>query len=58
MGIRSDFTSYVDGNKLLAPNPVSPGTVRGSDNGPMFTSEYFVMIKKNGLLQPYDVNDY
>lgn len=43
-----DFDSYWDVNGLLAPNPCDPSTV-GSDNGPMFTSEYLIMAKRHGV---------
>lgn len=58
MSIREDFASYVDGNKLLAPNPIPAGTVRGSDNGVMYTSEYFMMLKMWDELTDEDVADY
>lgn len=58
MAIRDDFKPYIDGNNLLAPQPISPGTIKGSDNGPMFTSEYFVMLKKHGYLTASDVYQY
>lgn len=54
MGIREDFAPYFDGNGLLAPNPVSPDTVSGSDNGPMYLSEYMVMLEKTGQLTERD----
>jgi hypothetical protein len=56
--IRDDFKPYVDGNNLLAPKPVATGILKGSDNGPMFTSEYFIMLKKLNLLQVSDVTDF
>lgn len=58
MSIRDDFKPYVDGNNLLAPNAVSPGMVRGSDNGPMYTSEYFIMLQKRDLTCAADIADY
>lgn len=59
MGIREDFATYVDVNKLLSPGPQpQPPTGRGSDNGPMFTSEYFIMLKKNNLLTEADQADF
>lgn len=41
------FASYLDGNGLYAPNPLPPGTIRGSDNGPLFTSQVLIMIHRN-----------
>ena len=59
MALRDDFGNYWDGNGLLAPNPGvwSPGQ-KGSDNSPMFTSEYYIMLKKNGQLVDQDKADY
>ena len=58
MSIRDDFQGYVDGNNLLAPNLVGPSPGKGSDNGPMYTSEYFIMLKKMGLITASDEIDY
>lgn len=58
MGIRDDFKNYVDGNSLNTPAPCMPipGTF-GSDNN-MFTSEFYIMLKKNGELTEQDKLDY
>jgi len=58
MSIKDDFQPYVDGNKLLSPNPQPTNPGRGSDNGPMYTSEFFIMLKKNGMLEDGDCADY
>lgn len=58
MSIRDDFQPYFDGNGLLAPNPIPAGTKIGSDNGPMFTSEYYVILKKSNLLTDQDKLDF
>ncbi len=59
MGIRDDFKNYVDGNGLNTP---LPGTwiagQSGSDNGTMFSSEFYIMLKKNGQLTDQDKLDY
>lgn len=59
MSIRDDFKKYIDGNSLNTP---LPGTwiagQSGSDNGVMFTSEYYIMLKKNGQLTDQDKLDY
>ena len=55
MSIRTDFAGYFDGNGLLAPQPVTPGTLSGSDNGTMFLAEYMVMLKKSGQLTQTDI---
>jgi hypothetical protein len=58
MSIRDDFQPYWDGNGLLAPNPVPLGTIRGSDNGIMFSSEFYIMLKKSGFLTKQDLDNY
>jgi hypothetical protein len=43
----------------MTPGPQSqPPVGRGSDNGTMFTSEYFVMLKKLGLSTDADASDF
>jgi hypothetical protein len=54
--IRDDFKPYFDGTGLLAPQP-NPGLI-GSDNGPMFLSEYYIMLKRLGELTEQDKKDY
>ena len=58
MSIKDDFAPYRDGNGLMAPNPVPTGTIRGSDNGSMFTSEYYIMLNRNGQLTNTDGIEY
>lgn len=58
MSIRDDFKQYIDGFNLLAPNPQPPNATQGSDNGPMFTSEYYVMLAKKGILTDNDKTQY
>lgn len=58
MSIREEIKAYIDGNGLVAPNTVGPNVVQGSDNGPMYTSEYYVILKKSGLLTDQDKVDY
>jgi hypothetical protein len=57
MALRDEFIPYTDGNNLLAPGPVAP-TGSGSDNGPMYTSEWYVMLQKSGQLTPQDLIDF
>lgn len=47
MNLETDIIPYVDGNNLVAPNPVVPGTIRASDNGTCFSSEYFILMEMN-----------
>jgi hypothetical protein len=56
MALRDEMAAYIDGNGLCAPNPAGPG--QGSDNGPMFTSEYYIMLAKSGQLTEQDRADY
>lgn len=58
MSVRDDFLEYWDGNGLVAPNPVPAGTKQGSDNSPMFTSEYYIMLKKNNQIIFQDLRMY
>ena len=59
MGLRDQIIPYIQGDGLVAPAIVTPpGTFRTSDNGVMFTSEYYIMLNRNGLLQQGDVQNY
>jgi len=58
MSIREEIPPYIDGNNLVAPNPVPPNTIVGSDNGTCFTSEYYVMLKKMGQLLGSDYTTF
>jgi hypothetical protein len=59
MSITSDFFPYVDGNGLLCPNPVPPGTIRGSDNGTCFTSEFLLeLIPQETSVPPGTASTY
>lgn len=57
MGIRQEILPYIDGNGLVSPNRTD-GTGQGSDNGPMFTSEYFAILAKSGQLTPADQKSF
>lgn len=50
MALRDEIIAYTDKNGLVAPNRVPPGTVRGSDNGPRFTSELYLFLLYSGEL--------
>lgn len=45
MSLRDEIKAYTDGNGYVIPN-VSDGSLRGSDNGTCFTSEYYMMLYK------------
>jgi hypothetical protein len=54
MGLREEvYASYIDCAGLVSPHPCDPLTI-ASDNGPMYTSEYYVMLKMNRLLTEED----
>lgn len=52
------FSMYLDGNNLYAPNPLPPGTKRGSDNGPLFTSQVLIIRFRNGEGSPAVAENY
>jgi|SRR5581483_2519735 len=58
MSLRDEITPYIDGNGLVAPGLVAVGAKQGSDNGPMYTSELYVMYEKLGMLTAQDKLDY
>lgn len=58
MALRDEIVPYVDGNNLVAPGKIAPGTLSGSDNGPMFTSEYYIMLQKLKQLVSQDSADF
>lgn len=56
--IRDEIKSYIDGNGLITPYPAPPGMVRASDNGVMYTSEYYIILSKLSLLTAQDKETY
>lgn len=58
MALRDEIVNYTDGEGLVAPAYMAPGSFRGSDNGVMYTSEYYVMLQKLGQLTDQDRIDY
>jgi hypothetical protein len=42
----------------VAPNLVIPGTLSASDNGPMYSSEYYIILKKSNQLTEQDKIDF
>lgn len=60
MSIPKDFSDYIDGNGLMTPEPDTSRNqasgLKGSDNGPMYTGEYYVILAKQGVLTDYDKN--
>lgn len=55
--LRDEIKDYTDGDGLVAPG-LSKGAYRSSDNGVMFTSEYYIMLHKLMDIQTQDYKDY
>lgn len=58
MALRDEIVPYVDGNGLVAPGLMGPNPGRGSDNGPMYTSEYYVMLYMLFQMNAQDILDF
>lgn len=43
--LRDEIKSYLDGNNMVCPNIPAPDQMRGSDNGLLFTSQYYILLK-------------
>lgn len=55
--LRTEITPFIDANGLVAPN--IPGrTGRGSDNGPLFTSQLYLLLLLRNELEPGDREHY
>lgn len=49
MSLELEIKPYLDGNGLVCPDIQGQNpNVRGSDNGPLFTSQYLILQKLNG----------
>lgn len=58
MSVKDDFSSYMTMGGYLCPNQVPPCTVRGCDNQPLFTSEYYIILQRNSQLIDSDIVKY
>jgi hypothetical protein len=59
MGLREEILPYIQGNGLVAPQPVgTPPEFRTCDNGTQFSSEFYILLKMHGLLHSGDAADY
>lgn len=57
--LRSEIeANYLDMYYLVSPHKASIPKQRESDNGNMFSSEYYIYLKLNEELQPFDVIEY
>ncbi len=54
MSLRESIVPYVDGNGLVAPSLFPPGTQRASDNGPLFTAIYHLLLHNTQETIPGD----
>lgn len=49
MSLQTEISlNYIDGNCMVTPNPCPRTVQSGSDNAPMYTSEFYVMLYKRG----------
>ena len=58
MALKDEIVPFIDCNGLVSPSVYLEGHPWGSDNGPMFTAEYYVMLKKLGQLTDQDAIDF
>lgn len=58
MGLREEIEPFWEGDGLIAPQPNPTHVYRTCDNGTMFCSEYYIMLKMNGLLVAQDLIDF
>lgn len=56
--LREEIKPFIDGNGLVTPNQYDGQWKRGSDNGVMFTSEYYIHLKEAGELTEADLVGY
>ena len=57
MALRDEIVPFIDGDGLVAPS-LSGGQWKSSDNGVMYSSEYYVMLQKLGQLTAQDLIDF
>ncbi len=59
MSLKYDIVPYVDGDGLVAPSLViPPNSYRTSDNGPLFTAIYYILLQQNGEFGSKEYNEY
>lgn len=47
MSLSDEIQPYIDSFDLVSPGRISGDTLRGSDNGPLFTSQYIILCHLN-----------
>lgn len=52
--LKDEIVSFTDSFNLVTPGKYVGDYPNGSDNGPMYTSEYFIMLAKRKELSPLD----
>lgn len=55
--LKEEIKPFIDGDGLVAPQ-LSNGAWRSSDNGPMFTAEYYIMLNRVDRLSNGDGIDF
>jgi len=58
MGLKDEISAYRDADGLVCNHRVEPGQVNSSGNGVLYTSLYFLLLKRRGELTPEDQLDY
>lgn len=58
MSLRDEIEQFREGNGLIAPQPNPTHIDRTCDNGVMFFCEYYILLKRNGLLTIGDIQDF
>lgn len=54
MSLKGEILPYIDAVGLVSPNLPVPVTGRASGNGVCYTSEYYILLNKNGELKDQD----
>lgn len=54
MSVREDIVPYIDTNNMVAPNKGPFQPLKGSDNGPCYTGEFYSILAKSGILTEDD----
>lgn len=57
MALRDEIIPFIDGNGLVSPS-LSNGQQKASDNGVMYSSEYYIMLEKLKQATDQDVADF
>ena len=58
MSIKEEMLPYLTTGGYACNEPLPPGTIRGCDNQPLFTSAYHIMLWRNGEYTLEDLRTY